>query len=110
MYCQCDYKSNIRTDCIHYHCEYDMGASIDCCTLRGLGNCPCTKDCPDYVDKAEVYRYGLEALKHPKVKPPAQLDNRLTKIADLMDGTIDHFDLDDAMDLLYQIKGVLKDG
>ena len=42
--------------------------------------------------------------------PPAQPDNRLTKIADLMDGTIDHFDLDDAMDLLYQIKGVLKDG
>ena len=45
-----------------------------------------------------------------RVKPPAQPDNRLTKIADLMDGTIDHFDLDDAMDLLYQIKGVLKDG
>ena len=41
--------------------------------------------------------------------PSAQPDNRLTKIADLMDGTIDHFDLDDAMDLLYQIKGVLKD-
>ena len=64
MWCQCNYKSNIRTDCIHYHCEHDMGASIDCCTLKGLGNCPCTKDCPDYVDKAEVYRLGLEALKH----------------------------------------------
>lgn len=64
MCCQCNYKSNIRTDCIHYHCEHDMGASIDCCTLKGLGNCPCTKDCPDYVDKAEVYRLGLEALKH----------------------------------------------
>lgn len=63
MCCQCDYKSNIRTDCIHYHCEHDMGASIDCCTLKGLGNCPCTNDCSDYVDKAEVYRLGLEVLK-----------------------------------------------
>lgn len=42
--------------------------------------------------------------------PSAQPDNRLEKIADLVEGTIDHFDLDDAMDLLYQIKGVLKDG
>lgn len=40
----------------------------------------------------------------------ADPDNRLEKIADLVEGTIDHFDLDDAMDLLYQIKGALKDG
>lgn len=40
--------------------------------------------------------------------PSAQPDNRLAKIADLVEGTIDHFDLDDAMDLLYQIKEVLK--
>ena len=37
-------------------------------------------------------------------------DPRLKKIADLVDGTIDHFDRDDAMDLLYQIKEVLKNG
>ncbi len=42
--------------------------------------------------------------------PSAQPDARLKKIADLVDGTIDHFDRDDAMDLLYQIKEVLKDG
>ena len=40
--------------------------------------------------------------------PSAQPDARLKKIADLVDGTIDHFDRDDAMDLLYQIKEVLK--
>ena len=40
--------------------------------------------------------------------PSAQTDNRLEKIADLVEGTIDHFDRDDAMDLLYQIKEVLK--
>ena len=67
MYCQCNYKSNIRSDCIYYYCEHDMGASIDCCTLRGLGDCPCTKDCPDYADKAEVYRLGLKALKQPEI-------------------------------------------
>lgn len=39
--------------------------------------------------------------------PYAQPDNRLAKIADLVEGTIDHFDLDDAMDLLYQIKEVI---
>ena len=40
--------------------------------------------------------------------PPAQPDNRLSKIVELVGGTIDHFDLDDAMDLLYQIKDVLR--
>jgi len=37
-------------------------------------------------------------------------DTRLEQIENLMDGTIDHFDYDDAMDLLYQIKGVLHNG
>lgn len=37
-------------------------------------------------------------------------DTRLEQIINLMDGTIDHFDYDDAMDLLYQIKGVLENG
>ena len=44
---------------------------------------------------------------HIKGLPSAQPDNRLSKIADLVEGTIDHFDLDDAMNLLYQIKDVL---
>ncbi len=48
------------------------------------------------------YAKQIEAL------PPAEPDTRLEKIADLIDGTIDHFDLEDAMDLLYQIKEVLK--
>ena len=33
---------------------------------------------------------------------------QMTKVADLLDGTIDHFDYDDAMDTLYEIKGVIK--
>lgn len=33
---------------------------------------------------------------------------QITKIADIVDGTIDHFDRDDAMDVLYEIKGVIR--
>lgn len=33
---------------------------------------------------------------------------QITKIADIVEGTIDHFDYDDAMDVLYEIKGVIK--
>ena len=50
------------------------------------------------------HRHFLKILRD---LPPAQPDTRLEKIADLVDGSIDHFDLEDAMDLLYQIKDVL---
>ena len=50
----------------------------------------------------------IEILGIIEALPSAQPDARLKKIADLVDGTIDHFDRDDAMDLLYQIKEVLK--
>ena len=33
---------------------------------------------------------------------------QIDKITDLIEGTIDHFDYDDAMDLLYEIKAVIK--
>ena len=38
---------------------------------------------------------------------PAQPDSKLRKIADLVEGSIDHFDRDDAMDLLYEIKEIV---
>ena len=45
-------RSKIREDCIHYHCEHQMGASIDCCLKTGqLGDCPCTDDCKDFISK-----------------------------------------------------------
>ena len=61
--CGIDYKSKIRYDCIFYHCEQNMGASIDCCTLKGLGNCPCSDICKNYINAAEVYRLGLETFR-----------------------------------------------
>ena len=36
-------------------------------------------------------------------------DKRLGKIEELVEGTIEHFDRDDAMDLLYQIKEVINE-
>ena len=34
-------------------------------------------------------------------------NEKIEKLRDLLEGTIDHFDLDDTMDLLYQIKDIL---
>ena len=47
----------IKRDCYWYHCEHDMGASIDCCTLNdNIGDCPCTDDCKNYISSSEVTR------------------------------------------------------
>lgn len=50
-------------------------------------------------------RSSMNAVKHHVQSVPP--DGRLLKIADLVEGTIDHFDLNDAIDLIYQIKDVL---
>lgn len=72
----------------------------------------------DLISRHDVYTF-LDEMRYPLLAnlimneeciPSAQPDNRLSKIAELVEGTIDHFDLDDAMDLLYQIKDVLEDG
>ena len=55
-----------------------------------------------------VDEYNGRSVEAIRNLPSAQPDDRLAKIADLVEGTIDHFDLDDAMDLLYQIKEVLE--
>lgn len=63
-----------------------------------------------YDDASRAYTDGLtDAYNLICQLPPAQPDKRLEKIADLVEGTIDHFDRDDAMDLLYQIKEVLNE-
>ena len=33
--------------------------------------------------------------------------DKISRIEDLVDGTIDHFNRDDALDLLYEVKGVI---
>ena len=50
-------EDKIRRDCYFYHCEHQMGASIDCCTLMtGLGVCPCSEDCKTYISTYEAYK------------------------------------------------------
>ena len=71
----------------------------------------------DAVKELCLHYTPTKSVKHPHIDfvveelerlPSAQPDDRLAKIAELVEGTIDHFDRDDAMDLLYQIKEVLK--
>ena len=60
-------------------------------------------------ESTESYTNGLtDAYNLICQLPSAQPDNRLERIADIVEGTIDHLDRDDAMDMLYQIKEVLK--
>jgi len=33
--------------------------------------------------------------------------DKISRIEDLVEGTIDHFDRDDALDMLYEIKGII---
>ena len=67
------------------------------------------------LDMAYAYGNGLEPegycvdVEDIQALPPALPDKRLEKIADLVEGTIDHFDREDAMELLYQIKEVLNE-
>ena len=60
------------------------------------------------LGETDAVRLAMRIEDYLERLPSAQPDARLKKIADLVDGTIDHFDRDDAMDLLYQIKEVLK--
>ena len=67
----------------------------------------CKASCPK-VDIEQCSKEPTVCLEIAALKnlPSAEPNDKLKKITDLVDGTIDHFDLDDAMDLLYQIKDV----
>lgn len=49
-------QPTIRKDCIHYFCEKQMGANINCCA-KGLylGDCPCTPNCANYISLQELH-------------------------------------------------------
>jgi hypothetical protein len=66
----------------------------DCDIERSCGKCDLMM--PSKEPILEAYKIAMDAIE------------QITKIADLLDGTIDHFDYDDAMDVLYEIKGVIK--
>lgn len=62
----------------------------------------------DALANLDQYAELGECLDAIKGLQPEQPDNRLKRIADIVEWTIDHLDRDDAMDMLYQIKEVLK--
>lgn len=51
-----------------------------------------------FISEKSVYDAMDEAI--------SALD-KISRIEDLVEGTIDHFDRDDALDLLYEVKGVI---
>lgn len=60
----------------------------------------------DYYLQNHTNDYSEES--HTAMMMAMDALKQINKIADIVDGTIDHFDRDDAMDLLYEIKGVIK--
>jgi len=62
----------------------------------------CDNDCPLF------YEMGTVGEFNEAINIAIQVLEQINKVTDLLDGTIDHFDRDDAMDLLYEIKGVIK--
>ena len=50
----------------------------------------------------------LESLKQYKEKSE-KIGEKIDKISDILEGTIDHFDRDDAMDALYEIKRIIRE-
>lgn len=66
----------------------------DCDIEKSCGRCDLM--IPSKEPILEAYKIAMDAIE------------QITKIADIVDGTIDHFDYDDAMDLLYEIKAVIK--
>ena len=50
-----------------------------------------------------------DALYNPEAAALSILAlKKVSKIQDLVEGTIDHFDRDDALDMLYEIKNILR--
>ena len=66
----------------------------DCDIEKSCGRCDLMM--PSKEPILQAYKMAMDALE------------QITKIADIVEGTIDHFDYDDAMDTLYEIKGVVK--
>jgi len=53
-----------------------------------------------FISEKSVYDAMDEAI--------SALD-KISRIEDLVEGTIDHFDRDDALDMLYEVKSIISD-
>lgn len=58
--------------------------------------------------KRHIDLYCVTGICREAEEMAIQALEQINKITALLDGTIDHFDRDDAIDLLYEIKGVIK--
>ena len=53
-----------------------------------------------FISEKSVYDAMDEAISALK---------KVSRIEELVEGTIDHFDRDDALDMLYEVKSILRD-
>ena len=90
-------------DCDHVHCRKGTDTISRQAAIQTAEQMYKRCDTSSIEDYHDLMVEALTAL-------PSAQSEQLFKINDLVDGTIDHFDKDDAMDLLYAIKGVLKNG
>ena len=90
-------------DCDHVHCRKGTDTISRQAAIQTAEQMYKRCDTSSIEDYHDLMVEALTAL-------PSAQSEQLSKINDLVEGTIDHFDKDDAMDLLYAIKGVLKNG
>lgn len=90
-------------DCDHVHCRKGTDTISRQAAIQTAERMCKRCDTSSIEDYHDLMVEALTAL-------PSAQSEQLSKINDLTEGTIDHFDKDDAMDLLYAIKGVLKNG
>ena len=75
--------------------------ALDCMDIVGIER----RIFESYLELIEGCIEDIESL--PSVQQ-SKSELKIAEITDLVEGTIDHLDKDDAIDLLYQIKEVLK--
>ena len=50
----------IRADCFNYRVRYVGSIDVSSCTMHGIGKCPCTDDCKDYVSVGEMWELFMK--------------------------------------------------
>ena len=76
--------------------ERDTSGQDEMCNSHKCDECSLNYERGNMGEQKEWLRMAIQSLE------------QINKITDLLDGTIDHFDRDDAIDLLYEIKEVIK--
>lgn len=90
-----------RVDVRYYYFDFfDLNEACDFALKAKNSYVPDGKN-----DNPKVCIYFLD--EHKKRMMKMNNEEAVKKLKDLTEGTIDHFDLEDAMDMLYEVKWIL---